>query len=221
ENDFVGAPTGMMDQFASLLCVARHALFLDTRDRSTAQVPFDLAASGLALLVCDTGTGHALSDGQYGNRRQECSDAAAALEVAALRDIREPAALDRLDDVLRRRAKHVVTENARVLSTLDILRSGADPRAIGPIITAGHASLRDDFEISTPALDTCVDAAVQAGAHGARMVGGGFGGSAIALVDESAAAAVIAAVETAMQDSGLDPPRTFRAVPSPGAHRVS
>ncbi len=221
ENDFVGAPTGMMDQFASLLCVAGHALFLDTRDRSTVQVPFDLAASGLALLVCDTGTRHALTDGQYGNRRQECSDAAAALDVGALRDIREPAALDCLDDVLRRRAKHVVTENARVLSTLDILRSGADPRAIGPILTAGHASLRDDFEISTPALDTCVDAAVQAGAYGARMVGGGFGGSAIALVDESAAAAVIAAVETTMQDSGFDPPRTFRTVPSPGAHRVS
>jgi len=221
ENDFVGAPTGMMDQSASLLCQAVHALFLDTRDRSTIQVPFDLAASDLALLVCDTGAPHALPDGQYGNRRQECADAAAALGVAALRDISDVSELAQLDAVLRRRARHVVTENARVLSTLDVLTSRADPRAIGAILTAGHASLRDDFEISTPALDACVDAAIEAGAHGARMVGGGFGGSAIALVEAAAADGVATAVQTTLRNSGFDPPRVFHTVPSPGAHRVS
>jgi galactokinase len=220
ENDFVGAPTGMMDQSASLLCVAGHALFLDTRDRSTLQVPLDLAASGLALLVCDTGTPHALTDGQYGNRHTECAEAAAALGVPALRDITDLARLARLEDVLHRRARHVVTENARVLSTLEVLRSGADPRSIGPILSAGHASLRDDFEVSTPALDACVGAALRAGAYGARMVGGGFGGSAIALVKESAIAAVLSAVQATFHDGGFDPPRTFRAVPSPGAQRV-
>jgi len=220
ENDFVGAPTGMMDQSASLLCEAGHALFLDTRDRSTIQVPFDLAAAGLALLVCDTGTAHALTDGQYGDRRRECSDAAAVLGIAALRDVDELAELACLGDVQRRRARHVVTENARVLSTVEVLRSGADPRAIGPILTAGHVSLRDDFAISTPALDACVDAALGSGALGARMVGGGFGGSVIALVEASAAAPIAAAVEATMLHAGFDPPRILRAVPSPGAHRV-
>ncbi len=221
ENDFVGAPTGMMDQSASLLCQAGHALFLDTRDRRTMQVPFGLAASGLALLVCDTGTPHVLTDGQYGNRRRACADAAAALGVAALRDIGDVAALAGLAETLRRRARHVVTENARVLATLQVLQSGADPRAIGPILTAGHRSLRDDFEISTAALDACVDSALRAGAHGARMVGGGFGGSVIVLVDSSAAKTVRAAIKTGMQHAGFDPPRSFRAVPSSGAHRVS
>ncbi len=220
ENDFVGAPTGMLDQSASLLCQAGHALFLDTRDRSTTQVPFDLAAFGLSLLVCDTGAPHTLTDGQYGNRRAECSAAAAALGLAALRDVADLAALDGLDGLLHRRARHVVTENARVLSTLDTLRSGADPRAIGPILTAGHESLRTEFEVATPALDACVAAAVRAGAHGARMVGGGFGGSAIALVDTSAVVSVGTAIVTTMQHSSFDPPRLFRATPSPGAHRV-
>ena len=220
ENDFVGAPTGMMDQYASLLCEEGHALFLDTRDRRTVQVPFDLAASGLALLVCDTGTPHSLGDGQYGNRRQECADAASALGVPALRDIDDVSALDGLEETLRRRARHVVTENARVLATLRVLQSGADPRAIGEILTAGHRSLRDDFEISTAALDTCVDSALRAGAYGARLVGGGFGGSAIVLVDEAAEGSVLAAIETEMQNSGFDPPRSFRALPAAGAHRV-
>ncbi|MEO9222674.1 MAG: galactokinase [Mycobacteriaceae bacterium] len=220
ENDFVGAPTGMMDQYASLLCEEGHALFLDTRDRSTVQVPFDLAASGLALLVCDTGTPHSLDDGQYGNRRQECADAAAALGVPALRDIDDVAALAGLDEPLRRRARHVVTENARVLATLKVLQSGGDPRDIGDILSAGHRSLRDDFEISTPELDLCVDAALQAGAYGARLVGGGFGGSAIVLVDEAAEDSVLAAIETEMKKSGFDPPRSFRALPAAGAHRV-
>ena len=222
ENEFVGAPTGILDQSASLLCRAGHALFLDTRDRSTEQVPLDLAAAGLELLVVDTGTSHTHADGGYGDRRRECEEAAARLGVPALRDVADVdglAALD--DDVLLRRARHIVTENARVLEVVRILRGDADPRAIGPVLTEGHASLRDDFQISTVELDACVDAAVAAGAHGARMVGGGFGGSAVVLVDRDRAGAVADAVRDRFAREGFAAPRTFDVVPSEGARRLS
>ena len=229
ENDFVGAPTGILDQSAALLCTAEHALFLDTRDRSSEQVPFALAAAGLALLVIDSGTTHDHAEGGYGDRRRECEAAAARLGVGLLREIDDVAALDVLadgtpeGDVLRRRARHIVTENARVLKVVATLRGDADPRAIGPVLTAGHESLRDDFEISVPLLDACVEAAVGAGAHGARMVGGGFGGSAIALVDADADAveAVTAAVTARFAREGQAAPRTFVTVPSPGARRLA
>ena len=224
ENDFVGAPTGILDQSASLLCTAGHALFLDTRDRRTEQVPLDLAAAGLQLLVVDTGTPHTHADGGYGDRRRECEAAAAALGVPALRDVPDVAALAALDTggdgVLLRRARHIVTENARVLEVVAILREAADPRAIGPVLTAGHASLRDDFQISTDELDACVDAAVDAGAHGARMVGGGFGGSAVVLVDRERAVAVAGAVRDRFAREGFAAPRTFDVVPSAGARRI-
>jgi len=221
ENDFVGAPTGILDQSASLLCEAGHALFLDTRTRTTEQVPLDLAAAGLELLVVDTGTSHTHADGGYGDRRRECEEAAARLGVPALRDVPDVAALSALDDdVLRRRARHIVTENARVLEIVRVLRGAADPRSIGPVLSEGHASLRDDFEISTPELDACVDAALAAGAHGARMVGGGFGGSAVVLVDRDRAGAVAEAVRHRFAQAGYSAPRTFDVVPSAGAHRL-
>jgi galactokinase len=221
ENDFVGAPTGILDQSASLLCEAGHALFLDTRSRITEQVPLDLAAAGLELLVVDTGTSHTHADGGYGDRRRECEEAAARLGVPALRDVDDVAALAALDDdVLRRRARHIVTENARVLEVVHILRGDADPRSIGPVLSEGHASLRDDFEISTPELDACVDAALAAGAHGARMVGGGFGGSAVVLVDRDGAEAVAEAVRDRFAQAGYAAPRTFDVVPSAGARRL-
>jgi galactokinase len=222
ENDFVGAPTGILDQSASLLCEAGHALFLDTRSRTTEQVPLDLAAAGLELLVVDTGTSHTHADGGYGDRRRECEEAAARLGVPALRDIPDVAALAALDDdVLRRRARHIVTENARVLEIVRVLRGAADPRSIGPVLSEGHASLRDDFEISTPELDACVDAALAAGAHGARMVGGGFGGSAVVLVDRDRAGAIAEAVRYRFAQAGYTAPRTFDVVPSAGAHRLA
>jgi galactokinase len=227
ENDFVGAPTGILDQSASLLCTAGHALFLDTRDRSSEQVPLDLAAAGLALLVIDSGTTHDHAEGGYGDRRRECEQAAARLGVGLLREVRDVAALDVLadgtpeGDLLLRRARHIVTENARVLEVVAALRGDADPRAIGPILTAGHASLRDDFEISIPLLDAIVEAALGAGAHGARMVGGGFGGSAIALVEADAVGAVIAAVSARSAREDRPPPRTFVTVPSDGARRLA
>jgi len=221
ENDFVGAPTGILDQSASLLCEAGHALFLDTRSRTTEQVPLDLAAAGLELLVVDTGTSHTHADGGYGDRRRECEEAAVRLGVPALRDVPDVAALAALDDdVLRRRARHIVTENARVLEIVRVLRGAADPRSIGPVLSEGHASLRDDFEISTPELDACVDAALAAGAHGARMVGGGFGGSAVVLVDRDRAGAIAEAVRYRFAQAGYNAPRTFDVVPSAGAHRL-
>jgi galactokinase len=227
ENDFVGAPTGILDQSAALLCTAGHALFLDTRDRSSEQVPLDLEAAGLAVLVIDTGTTHDHAEGGYGDRRRECEQAAERLGVALLREVEDVAALDVLADgtaegnLLLRRARHIVTENARVLEVVAALRGDADPRSIGPILTAGHASLRDDFEISVPLLDAAVEAAVEAGAHGARMVGGGFGGSAIALVDAPALDAVTTAVHDRFTREGHPPPRTFVTVPSAGARRVA
>ncbi len=223
ENDYVGAPTGILDQSASLLCTAGNALFLDTRDRHTEQVPLDLAATGLQLLVVDTGTSHTHADGGYGDRRRECETAAARLGVRALRDIPDVAGLAPLahDDVLLRRARHIVTENERVLQVVDILRRGSDPREIGPLLLAGHASLRDDFEISTVELDACVDAAVAAGAHGARMVGGGFGGSAVVLVDRDRAGGVADAVRDRFAADGFGSPRTFDVVPAAGARRIT
>jgi galactokinase len=227
ENDFVGAPTGILDQSASVLCTAGHALFLDTRDRTREQVPLDLAAAGLALLVIDTGTTHDHAEGGYRDRRRECERAAAALGVAFLREIDDVVALEPLADgtpegeLLHRRARHVVTEDQRVLRVVGTLRAGEDPRAIGPLLTEAHASLRDDFEVSVPLLDACVDAAVAAGAHGARMVGGGFGGSAVALVDTDAVDAVTAAVTERFAGEGAAAPRSFVVVPSAGARRLA
>ncbi|MEU2174555.1 galactokinase [Nocardia sp. NPDC019219] len=230
ENDYVGAPTGLLDQSAALLCTAGHALLLDVRafaadttaPRGTGheQIPFDLAAFGLELLVINTGQPHELVDGRYGERRDECAAAAAALGAGTLRDVTTTDTGRIADDVLRRRARHVVTENARVLAVAEKLREGADPRGIGPILTAGHASLRDDFEVSTPALDAAVDAALAAGAHGARMVGGGFGGSVVALVDQDRTATVVEAVRRRFAAAGLPGPRTFVVVPAAGAHRI-
>jgi galactokinase len=226
ENDFVGAPTGILDQSASLLCTAGNALFLDTRDRRSEQVPLDLAAAGLELLVVDTGTTHDHATGGYGDRRRECEQAAERLGVAALRDVPDVAALAPLDDgtaegaVLLRRARHIVTENARVLEVVHVLRGAQGPEAIGPVLTAGHASLRDDFQISTVELDTAVATALEAGAAGARMVGGGFGGSAIVLVDGGRTAATVTAITDRFAVEGYRAPRTFAVTPAPGAHRL-
>ncbi|MGH3411746.1 MAG: galactokinase [Marmoricola sp.] len=217
ENDFVGVPTGGMDQRASLSCTAGHALLLDCRDGAAEQVPFDPAGSGLRLLVVDTRVHHALADGEYGERRTQCEQACRALGVGSLRDASD-GDLDRIEDpLLRRRARHVVTENQRVTEVAALLRAGRLV-GIGPLLHASHVSMRDDYEISVPELDAVVEAATGAGAVGARMTGGGFGGSAIALVPD--VDRVREAVDRRFADEGFGPPAYFEAAPGPGAHRV-
>jgi galactokinase len=224
ENDVVGAPTGVMDQMASLHGRAGHLVFLDTRSMSVDYVPFDLSIHDLALLVIDTRSPHQLVDGEYAERRQSCHKASGLLGVRALRDLSPDdleAALDRLDDDrLRRRVRHVVTENARVEEVVTALRSRTDPRVIGPILTASHASMRDNFQITVPQVDTAVTSALAAGAHGARMTGGGFGGSVIALVDNVDVDKVAAATRNAYAKAGFDRPATFTVTPEAGAHRL-
>ncbi|MCX4762708.1 galactokinase [Streptomyces sp. NBC_01275] len=225
ENVYVGAPTGIMDQTASACCEAGHALFLDTRDLSQKQIPFDLAAEGMRLLVVDTQVKHAHSGGEYGKRRAGCEKGAALLGVDALRDVPYAdldAALARLgdDEEVRRLVRHVVTEDARVERVVSLLESG-DTRAIGPVLTEGHASLRDDFRVSCPELDLVVETAVAAGALGARMTGGGFGGSAIVLANATDVDTLTKAIEEAFAAADFTAPRVFEAVPSAGARRLS
>ncbi|MFE1927884.1 galactokinase [Streptomyces asoensis] len=225
ENVYVGAPTGIMDQTASACCEAGHALFLDTRDLSQKQIPLDLAAEGLRLLVVDTQVTHAHSGGEYGKRRAGCEKGAALLGVDALRDIAYAdldAALDRLGDEeeVRRLVRHVVTEDQRVEEVVALLESGGDTRAVGPVLTAGHASLRDDFRVSCPELDLVVDTALAGGALGARMTGGGFGGSAIVLAEAADVEGLTKAVQEAFAVAGYKAPRVFEAVPSAGARRL-
>ena len=221
ENEFTGAPTGIMDQSAALLCQAGHALLLDCRSGATEAVPLDPAAAGHVLLVIDTGVRHALTDGRYAARRRSCEAAARALGVTSLRELTDdPDAIARLDDPgLRRRAQHVVTENRRVLAAADLLRQGALAR-VGPLLTQSHASLRDDFEVSWPQADVAVDAAIAAGAAGARMMGGGFGGSVVALVPAAHRDHVEAAVRAACARPGWAALSITEVVPSDAARRL-
>jgi galactokinase len=222
ENVIAGAPTGGMDQSAALLAAERSALLLDCRSGETEDVPFDLAAGGRALLVTDTRAEHALVDGQYAERRDSCERAAHELGVATLREVPASGLEERMgslsSDLLRRRTRHVVTEIARVEEAVRALRAG-DFDELGRLFLASHASMRDDFEISVDELDTAVEAAVEAGALGARMTGGGFGGSAIALVAADRLAATVDRVEQAFADKGFHPPECFAVTASASAAR--
>jgi len=227
ENEFAGVPTGIMDQSASLLCRAGHALLLDCRSLESAQVPFDPAAAGAGLLLINTRARHELSDGEYGQRRAECEEAARRLGIPSLRFLTGVADTDSLTDpVLRRRARHVVTDNQRVLEVVALLRAppgaSADTyREIGRLLAQAHVSLRDDFEVSWPEADAAVEAAVAAGASGARMIGGGFGGSVLALVPATARGAVRDAVTAAFARHGWTAPEFLDAVPSDSARQIS
>ena len=222
ENTIAQAPTGGMDQSAALLATGGHALLLDCRDQHTEQVPFDLAGHGLALLVVDTRAEHALVDGQYAERRGSCEQAARELGVSSLREVPMDGLDQRLgtlsSDLLRRRARHVVTEIDRVRLAVGALRDD-DLGEVGRLFLESHASMRDDFEISCAELDTAVEATVAAGALGARMTGGGFGGSAIALLPGSALEEAIAGVEQAFGDKGFRPPSCFAVTASDPAAR--
>ncbi len=220
ENRYVGAPTGAMDQMASLYGQDGHVILFDARAMTAQPVPCDLAAAGLSLVVVDTHVHHEHVDGGYGARRATCEAAAALLGVETLREVQDSllqevlAQLD--DDVMVRRVRHVLTENARVLDTVALLRAGraAD---IGPLLTASHVSMRDDYEITVAEVDTAVDAALTAGALGARMTGGGFGGSVIALTAAADAARVGDAVRAAFDQHGYASPSVFTVRPAAGA----
>jgi galactokinase len=221
ENDFAGMPCGIMDQLAAFLGQAGHALLLDCRSGAEAPVPLDPAAAGLTLLVIDTRARHALTDGQYAARRQACEQAASRLGVRSLRDvIDDPGALARLTDPsLRRVAGHVVAENGRLRRAADLLRAG-DQAAIGELLTASHRSLRDEFRMSWPQADEAVEAAIDAGAAGARMTGGGFGGSVVALVPAERAAQVRDAVTRRFTQRDWPAARYLEVLPSGGARRI-
>lgn len=224
ENVYAGAPTGIMDQMASACSLDGHALLLDTRTLALRHIPLDLSAQGLALLVIDTRVQHAHSEGAYGERRSACEAAARLLGVDALRDIpheRLAVSLARLPERgLRPLVRHVVTENARVERAAALLTAGHS-HALGSILTEGHISLRDDFRVSCPELDLVVETALGAGALGARMTGGGFGGSAIVLTEDQRVPWVGAAVESAFARASHRPPGIVAATPSGGARRMS
>ncbi|WP_338699372.1 galactokinase [Streptomyces sp. Q6] len=228
ENVFVGVPCGVMDQMASACATEGHALYLDCRDLSTRQVPFDLASQGLRLLVVDTRVKHELGDGAYAERRAGCEEGARVLGVSHLRDVPFAELADSLatleqagvDEKVVRYVRHIVSDDHRVERVIELLDSG-DVRAIGPVLNDGHVSLRDDLRISCPELDLVVATAGASGAIGARMTGGGFGGSAIVLVETGDAEAVTKAVLDAFDEAGFTAPRVFPAVPSRGARRES
>jgi galactokinase len=237
ENEFAGVPSGIMDQSASLRCRAGHALLLDCQSLEVTQVPF-----AAQLLVINTRASHRLAEGEYGARRRECEEAARELSVPTLRSITSCGITSTLSDpVLGRRARHVCTDNARVLRTVDLLRDGKYAE-VGELLTESHESLRDDFEVSWPEADVAVEAALGAGAYGARMIGGGFGGSVLALLGDTAGPGagvgtgpsvgtgagvgtgaedrVRAAVKHAFAARSFAIPEFLPAHPSAGAHRL-
>ena len=221
EAEVAGAPTGGLDQTVALFGRADAALLLDCRDWSTRQVRWDPGSAGLTLLVVDTKASHTLSDGGYQARRQDCETAAAELGVDLLRDVADQeAALAALtDERIRRRVRHVFTEIARVTRAVEQLEDD-DFAGLGATMTASHMSLRDDYEVTVDELDVVVDTALATGALGARMTGGGFGGSAIALVPTDGVRDVGRAVEAAYDERGWEAPGFLTAVPSAGARRL-
>ncbi len=216
ETEVAGAPTGGMDQTVALHATAGSALLIDFDTRSTTNVPLPLAEAGLALLVTDTRVSHNLTDGGYGQRRDDCEAAASRLGVSSLREATTDQVETLTDARLRKRARHVVSEIDRVPAVVGAIGSG-DFEALGPLFDASHASMRNDFEISCAELDTAVGTAVEAGALAARMTGGGFGGSCVALVPEERFEAVVRAVDIAFAASGFRPPSHLRVEPSGAA----
>ena len=223
ENQYVGVPCGIMDQSVSLMATQGSALLLDCRDLTTKNIPFDVASSGLELLIIDTQAHHALTDGGYAERRASCESVVAKLGITSLREL----SMEQLENsrgLLTEtefvRARHAVTEMKRVLECVEAL-SNSDFEKVGQLINQSHASLRDDYTVSCPELDTAVEAALAAGALGSRMVGGGFGGSAIALIQASKTTETIKAVEKAFSSKGFKAPRFFTSLPSQGAELLS
>jgi len=219
ENDYVGMPCGIMDQSVSLMAQAGAALLLDCRDLTTQTIPFNVADHGLELLIIDTQAHHALVDGGYAERRASCESAVAKLGVRSMREL----TLESLNDARQEltptefvRARHAVTEIARVQSAVEALRA-SDFTTLGQLLNGSHNSLRDDYTVSCPELDIAVQASLDAGALGARMVGGGFGGSAIALIKAEDSKETRSSISEAFAENGFKAPRFFTSQPSQGA----
>ena len=219
ENDYVGMPCGIMDQSVSLMGREGSALLLDCRDLTTESVPFDVASQGLELLIIDTQAHHALVDGGYAERRASCESVAAKFDIPSMRHLTMDtlnARKSEITEVEYIRARHAVTEIARVKDAVTALRTN-DFTTLGRLINESHISLRDDYTVSCPELDAAVDASLAAGALGSRMVGGGFGGSAIALIKADQIDAVKEAIKTSYAAKGFKAPRFFTSLPSAGA----
>ena len=223
ENQYVGVPCGIMDQSVSLMATQGSALLLDCRDLTTKNIPFDVASSGLELLIIDTQAHHALTDGGYAERRASCESVVAKLGITSLRELTMKQLENSrglLTDTEFVRARHAVTEMKRVLDCVQAL-SDSNFALVGELLNQSHASLRDDYTVSCPELDTAVDAALAAGALGSRMVGGGFGGSAIALIQASKTTETIKVIEKAFSSKRFKAPRFFTSLPSQGAELLS
>lgn len=232
ENEIAGAPTGTMDQMASVLCEEGHALQLNTMTNEVTQVPFNLADAGLVLLVVNSHAPHELVDGAYGERRRACEEAADLLHIERGHlcveiDGSDVAAADArlagLPEIPRTRARHVICDSSRVAAVADLFDGGVTREkavAVGELMNASHAGMRDDFEITVPAVDRLQEALLAAGAYGARMTGGGFGGCVIALIDaDQVDGAVASALESAAAH-GFPTPEPFVALASSGARRI-
>ena len=223
ENEIVGAPTGIMDQTASLFGSVDHVVFLDCRSLAAEAIPLGLQQNSLEIVVMDTKVSHRLVDGGYAARRAACEEGARHIGVSSLRDL-AVSDLDRanslLESVVYKRVRHVVTENARVLETVELLKSSG-PQSIGELLYASHESMRDDFEISIDELDCAVETALEVGAVGARMTGGGFGGAAIALIHSSKVAELKRSVAEAFEAKGFAKPELFSVLADAGAKRES
>lgn len=219
ENDYVGVPCGIMDQSVSLMAKRGSALLLDCRDLTSRDVEFDVASSGLELLIIDTQAHHSLTDGGYAERRASCESVVAKLSIKSMRDLSMyelESSKDLITPTEYIRARHAVTEIGRVLDAVVALEA-KNFIELGRLLNASHASLRDDYEVSCPELNTAVDAALSAGALGARMVGGGFGGSAIALIKAQDTHKTIESIERNFAKKSFKAPRFFTSLPSQGA----
>jgi len=219
ENDYVGMPCGIMDQSVSLMGRAGSALLLDCRDLSTESVPFDVASAGLELLIIDTQAHHALVDGGYAERRASCESVAEKFAIPSMRHLTMEILDARKSEITETeyiRARHAVTEIQRVKDAVVALRA-SDFATLGRLINESHFSLRDDYTVSCIELDVAVDACLAAGALGSRMVGGGFGGSAIALISADQIEQVKDSVRKAYAEKGFKAPRFFTSLPSAGA----
>ncbi|MEY4990046.1 MAG: Cmm like protein [Actinomycetota bacterium] len=221
ENDVVGAPTGMMDQTASMLAERDSAVFLDCQSLQAKAVPLHLEERDLVVAVIDTRVAHRHSDGGYRVRRESCERGASIMGVSSLRGLSKddlPKAQSLLSDIDYRRVRHIVTENQRVLDSIDALQAG-DMAKFGQLLLASHDSMAHDFEISIEELDLAVEIAMETGAIGSRMTGGGFGGAAIAVIDKSLLGTLEKNCKAAFSAKGYLEPKVFAVVPSEGAKR--